>query len=355
MEFKKSILWFVKNEEGIKANQKFFNRDSPSFVEDSDEETTKVYNEHFNLELDVFTHAFENSSWKCYWTCIDYINYDHRTIKIFNRSGNDYQTVNIDSLDSVAHFAIFKYLGSVEGQREKILKAINFLETGYKGILINHPTTMKYFITKKYLIDMAEMEFPNLMKNTFSFPNTVSYDELSGKVRELGGKVNEYIIKSLTGELANSFSLLSSANEDYLRRKEEKLGGWILQPLCPHVWRGEYRLIFFANVCTLGLKKSYVKTDDSQIIPNEKNRTFENYVPTQSELDWATTLRERWEKSKKHKIYYFRLDFVKDDNNNPIMLEFEALNPGFGFRAISDKKRTQIANEFVNFLNSHTF
>lgn len=351
---KKSILWFVKDENGINANKEFYNTNSLFSVRDLTREKIDVYNKNFNAELDTFSYAFENSMWECYWTCMDFVNFENKEIIIYNRKRDKYQSIQLSQLDSEIGFIIFKYLGSVEGQRDKILATITLLEQEYSGIIINHPITMKYFIDKKYLKDMEIRGFPNLIKNTSIFENNVKYTELVENAEKLG-RTSEFIIKPLTGELANSFSLLNDADEAFLRRKQNKVGGWILQPLTPHIWNGEHRLIFIGNMCSIGLKKIYIKKDSNQILPNEKERVFCNYIPTKDELGWATNIRKMWEDSMNHKIYYFRLDFVKDENNKPYMLEFEALNPGFGFSVIPEKSRMRIANEFISFLNFYSF
>lgn len=348
---KKSILWFAKNSEVIKMNGILFDLKNPQALNGLSNDMKSIYQTCFNHELDVFSYAFKYSKWDLFWTCLDFINETDNSIILYEPVNEKYLTIPLENLNNLIDFTIFKYLGSVESQRDLIIKKLNVLEKFFKGVIINHPDTIRYAIRKDYLLELKKAGFP-IIDNTLIYQNTVSYNEL---VDCIDKSATEYIIKPVTGELANSLSILDEINEDWLRKKESKVGGWIIQPINYDVWNGEYRLVFFGSVCSLGQRKRYLKKEENQKIPSEKFRVFQPYIPNNTELELALEVRDFWENQLGKKIYTFRFDFIKSNENIMKILEFEAVNPGFGFHVISEKEQKRVAQEYVSFLNYYNF
>lgn len=349
----KGILWFAKDRASIKTTGIFFSPRKLILPESVTPKMAALRDDHYNLELDVFTYAFHHSRWTVYWTCMDDIDQVKKRITLYNPLKEEFETVSIDKLDELVQFVTMKYLGSVEAQRDRIVKTLKFLKTHFHGTIVNHPDTIEYATRKDYLVELKNAGFP-VEQGTMTFPNTVTYPDLLRKTKKLG-KPDGVVVKPITGELANSLSLLEDVTPKWLRAKESKVGGWIAQTLMPDVWNGEYRLVFLGNVCSHAMRKKYYRIDDDQKLPSEAYRVFEEYHPQPEELDLARRIRHFWETKLKKKIYFFRFDFVKSRKGQITVLEFETLNPGFGFGALSEELRQKVAREYVSFLQHYTF
>ena len=365
---KRKILWFTRKPISIKTNGLLFGLQNPNAPHYASKEMQHIIKTSFNTELDVFTHAFQrHSRWECYWTCMDFVDSANHKIKIYHPESETYLDIELDTLDDYADFILFKYLGAVESQRDKIRNCLHTLETHFTGAIINHPESIRYFIRKDYYLELEKAGFP-VIPNSKIYPQTVRYATILNDLPP-HKKPEDYIIKPVTGELGNSLGLLNQLGqprkpehipmtpEEWLRLKEPKVGGWIVQEYHKEVWNGEYRLVFLGNVCVLGLRKRYYKMNDHQIIPNEKYRIFDLYEPTDHELKLGKDLKKYWEEVHQKPIYFFRLDFIKTKDALPkiSILEFEAVNPGFSLGALTAAKQQEVANQLVNYLDNHSF
>lgn len=392
MNSKKGILWFAKDQEMIKANGIYFSDKNQRSTDSLTDEMKDIFARNLNIELDQFTYTFHHSRWNVYWTCMDLINHETGELTVYHPLNGKYlpQPIKIIELHQWCSHVIFKYLGSVESQHDKILKSLKSLKS-YAGVIINHPDTIEYALRKDYYMKLKEAGFP-VIENTRIFENTVKYEELVHWVElEIGKHPRDFIIKPVTGELANSLDVLSEIGkprpglksttlsarltnierqvnqadakrvqdetpDEWLRRKESKVGGWIVQEYHHDVWNGEYRLVFFGKICVLGLRKKYLKFSEDQIIPSEKYRVFDTYRATDEELELARDVRDYWEKNLGKKVHFFRFDFIKSEDGSEIkILEFEAVNPGLGFGALSMEKRRRVCAEFVSYLDYYDF
>lgn len=350
----KGILWFAKDREAIKVTGMFFSPRKAIVPESASKRMAVLCRKHYNLELDVFTYAFHHSRWKVYWTCMDDLDIEHNRITLYDPLDETFVTVPIGELNERVQFITMKYMGSVEAQRDRILTTLDFIKGHFNGTIVNHPDTIRYAIRKDYLTELVRAGFP-VDPRTLSFGNDVSYESLRSETLSLGAP-EEVVIKPITGELANSLSLLSGIDETWLRNKQAKVGGWIAQPFTADVWNGEYRLIFLGNVCSHAVRKKYYRSSEDQKLPKEDYRVFEMYRPKTEELELARSIRRFWENDLKKKIYFFRFDFVKSNDGKKItVLEFEALNPGFVFGSLNEKTRLRVAREYVSFLDYYSF
>ena len=167
-----------------------------------------------------------------------------------------------------------------------------------------------------------------IVQNSFS---SILYKSISSEYSNASNinfsNLEEYIIKPLSGELSNSISNLSEINEEFLRKKELKVKGWIIQPIIKDIWNGEYQMSFLNKNLIYSQKKNYIK-DGNESILNQKKRVLEKYYPTKKEINISKKLIEYFKKLYNIDIDICRINFIKDENNNPILLEFEMVNPG---------------------------
>ena len=78
-------------------------------------------------------------------------------------------------------------------------------------------------------------------------------------------------------------------------------------------------------------------------IPSQKTRKLSKYTPSHSEIDTFKKLINYFEQFYKIQINICRIDFMKNKEHKPILLEFEMVNPGF-FIKYMGKQDTDISN-----------
>lgn len=339
----KRVLFYAKSEIQIYANAAVFNTNYEEFADiNVDPDTTKE-----SVELEVMTKVFSKKGWECFWTCLDWLKEEGGTLRFYDPIHRSERLVTISDMNENFEVIIFRIIGTVEKNRDWILRALDILEENFKGLIFNHPKAMKYGITKDYLLKLQDAGFPVIP--TVRFDPTVSFVDLI-QGAEVG---KQYIIKPTTGELSNSLAELVSNDcvrffdkgesafktvpgEGYLRFKEGKLGGWLLQPLLKNIKNGEYQLIFFGEKLSHGLKKTYLNITDENPLPSQKYREVALYEPAEHELEMALLVREYFQVELLMPIYSFRFDYIKTQNDEIKILEFEILNPGFFLGYIKD-------------------
>ena len=355
----KRILFFAKHETQIQANSAVFNTGN---------ELTKVdihsKENNISVEMEVMTKVFIAKGWQCFWTCRNWIDLTNNIIQCFNPETKNTDRFLIDTLSNCFEVIIFRSIGSVEGNRDNIVKVIETLQNHFQGLIINHPETIKYGIRKDYVLELQSNGFPII--ETQYFDKNVSYSTLIKSIKPK----QQYIIKPTTGELSNSLAVIENDTEiydvkneqnengeTYLRRKERLVGGWLLQPLMKDIWDGEYQLVFFGNNFSHGCKKEYEKSLPDMKVPSQKFRNISLYTPTEQEKEIALSVKSFFENKLHKPIYTFRFDFLKQKNDNGIkIVEFEFLNPGFfiGYIGDNDKKIdicTNFEREVVRLIN----
>ena len=129
---------------------------------------------------------------------------------------------------------------------------------------------MKKGMTKNYLVEVDGeklKEIGILTIPTKAYSKKVEYNQIKNDFSNL----EKYLIKPITGELSNSLNCLNNIDEDFLRKKQSKVGGWVVQPIKNEIWNGEYQLVFVGGKLIYGQKKNYKKELESNI-PNQKSR-----------------------------------------------------------------------------------
>ena len=359
----RQILFYAKHPKQIEANAKVLDTNFSKFA-DIDVHSDKTVE---SIELDVMTKVFSKKGWECHWTCLDWLNLGNGTIQFFEPFKQTTQTIKLNQLSEDFTVIVFRIIGTVEGKRALIDKAIDTLQGNFSGLLINHPETMKYGIKKDYIMELQKNGFPVIPSRYFD--TTVSYADLY----KATDPTKEYIIKSITGELSNSFAKVENADcvkyyhkdsntevetekvengEQYLRRKENLIGGWLLQPYYKDILdEGEFQLVFFRDTFSHGLKKTYKKQIGFDL-PSQKQREINLYNPTDEEIDLALRIKDFFEKILLKPIYTFRFDYLKLKNGEIKILEFEILNPGFFIGYLKDdESKFNVAHKFAVEIN----
>ncbi len=324
----KRILLFGKNSEQLYAN-----------YEQMCGHDVSAHKQQPSPETPTMTKAFQDNGWEVFWTCIDFISDD---IRFFSPATNRMTTIKASELDNNFNAIVFRVIGSVDDKIDKVVAAINVLEKNFTGYIVNHPKTMKYAIRKDYILELQKAGFP-VIPTTY-FENSVSYSEV---VKGLStSDFKKYLIKPVTGELSKSVAIImdkenithedtsqthlvrtTRTGEEYLRYKQNKVGGWLLQPIVPQIWDGEYQAVFFGSTLSHGFYKSYTKTDD-ELLPSNKNRNWQLNEPSKLVIDTAIAIRNFFQDKLSYPIHQVRMDYIKVSETQIQILEFEMLNPG---------------------------
>lgn len=292
-----------------------------------------AYSEEVRYLIEEF---FENN-WVVYLTTIH--NFE-------NNIWNDVYCVNedkkinmdINEINDNIDFMIVRNLGSVEGNFKIISEYLDFLIANYKGIVLNNPIAMRKGMTKDYLVEIDSKELENIGVLTIPtkiYDNKLKFNQITAEYSNL----DNYLIKPSTGELSNSLRCLKNIDEKFLRDKESKVGGWVIQPIKTEIWNGEYQLVFIGDKLIYSQKKVYPNTSDSNI-PSQKSRIIEKYTPSQNEVSVMKNVIKYFKKLYNIHIDICRIDFMKNSSGQPILIEFEMVNPGFFIRYMKEDDET---------------
>ena len=284
------------------------------------------YTEPFSHEVRGLIREFAYNGYKVFLTSID--NFDIKNNR-YKRVYDVYDRLNLeldmDIVNRLIDIMIVRSIGSVEGNFSNVKAYLEYLNTHYHGLVINNPKAMLKGMTKEYLTELEEDKLSNIgIKKIPSYIHSyeVSFDELKDRYSML----DRYIIKPLSGELSNSISNLGNINEEYLRNKEPKVLGWVVQPIMKEVWDGEYQMMFLDKQLVYSRYKEW--TDGLGNIPIQKDRVLHKYEPTSHEVLIGQELIDYIEYKYNIESYINRIDYFKDKNGNPILLEYEMVNPG---------------------------
>ena len=296
-------------------------------------------NKKYSKEVLAFINEFKNNNWIIYLTSIDNFDLKDGIYKRIYDVNNDYNhTMSIIEVNKIIDAMIIRVIGSVEGNFNNIRNYLSYLEENYQGLVINNPKAMIKGMTKHYLKEVDDKELFDIgIKKipTDIYERTISYENISKKYNNL----HDYIIKPVSGELSNSLANLGKIDEHFLRYKENKVLGWVVQPIMKEVWNGEYQIVFLNSNPIYAQSKEYTYIDSS--IPSQKNRILHKYNPSDSEINMGKRLISYFSNKYNLDIYICRIDFLKDKDNFPILLEFEMVNPGF-FIGYMDKRDNDI-------------
>lgn len=310
----KNILIHVKNIEAL--NNYIFMIENNSYSEDI----------KYSKEVRQMIEEFYNNGWGVYLTTIE--NFDNENWNdVYFVNENKKINMNIEEVNEKIEFMIIRNLGSVEGNFQMIANYLDYLIENYKGVALNNPIAMRKGMTKKYLVEVDSEKLKKIGMLTIptkEYSKKVEYNQIKNEYSQL----ENYLIKPITGELSNSLKCLKDIDEGFLRYKENKVGGWVIQPIKNEIWNGEYQLVFIGGKLIYGQKKNYPKTPESDL-PNQKTRVIEKYHPSEDEIKIMENVIKYFTELYNIKLDICRIDFMKNKEGMPILIEFEMVNPGF--------------------------
>ncbi|MBQ3145174.1 MAG: hypothetical protein IJB90_01090 [Clostridia bacterium] len=322
----KSILIYVKNAEALTNYIRM--------IKNGEYDNKLPY----SMEVRKMIEEFYTNEWNVYLGTIENFDTENEIFeKLYYINKDEILDMNIKEINKKISIMIIRNLGSVELNFESIKKCLKYLTENYEGKVINNSKAMLKGMTKNYLteIDSKELkEFGIITIPTKIYPKDISFLEIC---KDYPKDREKYLIKPLTGELSNSLKCLKEIDEEFLRYKESKVGGWVVQPIQEDIWKGEYQLSFLDGELVYAQKKEYpVHKKD---IPSQKNRIITKYKPGKEEIENIKKLIEYFSKLYQLEINICRVDFMKDNEGRPKLLEFEMVNPGFfiGYMDENDK------------------
>lgn len=336
----KNILIHVRNAEAL--NNYIFMIENNKYNEDI----------KYSREVRQMIEEFYNNNWGVYLTTIE--NFNNGTWNdIYLVNENKKINMNIEEVNEKIEFMMIRNLGSVEGNFQMIADYLDYLINNYKGIALNNPVAMRKGMTKKYLVEVDSeklREVGIITIPTKAYNKQVKYTHIKNEYLQL----ENYLIKPITGELSNSLKCLKDIDEEFLRYKESKVGGWVVQPIKNEIWNGEYQLVFVGGKLLYGQKKNYPKDLESEL-PNQKNRIIEKYYPSEDEIKIMEKVIKYFSELYDIKLDICRIDFMKDDEGRPILIEFEMVNPGFfiGYMKEDDETIKHIVKEIRKYCENY--
>ncbi len=289
--------------------------------------------ENFNVYLTtIFNFSLKDKSWN----------------GIYHLNSKEYLNMDIKKVNSKIDIMIIRNIGSVEKNFNIIKNYLIFISKHYKGYVLNNPKSMLKGMTKRYLkeIDEEELKKIGIIKiPSYLYSKKVHFSKLKKKFKD----IDNYLIKPITGELSNSLSVLKDIDENFLRYKESKVGGWVIEPIKKEIYNGEYQLVFLRDKLIYSQKKEYLR--NGNVLPSQKDRILCKYKPNDKEVNTMLKLISYFKKLYKIDIDICRIDYMKDANDIPILLEFEMVNPGFfiGYMKEDDKDIDYIISNIVNY------
>lgn len=336
----KNILIHVKNIELIHMYEDFLNNG----YDDS-----KIYSKEVKNMIDIFN---ASDDWNVYLTSIDNLDYDKNIYyDIYDTKDKKYIDFTLEEINKKIDAMVIRVIGSIEGNFFNIKKYLEYIRDNYKGLVINNPSAMLKGMTKHYLCEIDPEYLKSIGIGTIKtkiYENTVKYSELKKEYKDM----DKYLIKPVSGELSNSLSNLGLIDEEFLRYKEEKVLGWVVQPIMKEIWNGEFQMLFLNSELIYSQYKEYKKEGS---IPNQKNRRLHKYKPTLFEIEKFKKLIDYFKSLYNIDINICRIDFMKDEYGEPILLEFEMVNPGFfiGYMNSDDKDIEYIISKIKDFCEEH--
>lgn len=310
----RNVLIHVKNNESLEIFAKMI------------ENQKWEQNIKYSKEVRYMIEEFIENNWNVYLTSIDNFDFNSKMWNLYNVKEKRFESKDINQVNEKIQYMIIRVIGSVEAKFKLVNDYLDFLIENYEGFTLNNLQSMKKGLTKKYLIEIDPEKLRKIGIKTIPtkiYPNTISAKELLSNY----DKVDDYLIKPITGELSNSLCNLEKVSEEYLRYKENKVGGWVVQPIMSEILDGEYQMSFLNGNLIYSQKKIYSECNDK--VPNQKSRTILKYNPTNAEIEIIRKLISYFSNLYNIKIEICRVDFMKDKNNEPRLLEFEMVNPGF--------------------------
>ncbi|MFK0229919.1 RimK family alpha-L-glutamate ligase [Streptomyces sp. NPDC090303] len=293
------------------------------------------------------TRVFQERGWRCLWAPfseVDPARLLHRGV--YDVAAGTRRELTASGLNTEVDVIVARLLGSVESRITTVRAYFETLRERFTGTVVNDPASVLYGLRKDYLFEYLKRDFRTIP--TEAFEPSVTFRELS---RACGGRLDDHIVKPVTGELSNSFMAMSQVDDRVLRHKEPLVGGWLLQPFVPHVWDGEFQVFFVGDRIVHGMRKHYPGRDRSGV-PTRAGRVVDPYTPTAVDTAFAREARALWTEDLAKPTDLCRVDFLKEPDGTPVLLEFEAVNPGFSFGRLDEPAGRRLAGFFEDHIRA---
>lgn len=180
----------------------------------------------------------------------------------------------------------------------------------YEVSYINSIESLRYFINKKYLLDLSQ-------KGVSVIPSKF----ISGYDIKVFTKENN-IIKPANGENGKFIYLLDKIKPREIQLLQLQADTFIVQPYMYDVTEGEISLIYisgrFSHAVIKTPKQNETKVKKGIILDFVR----EAYYPSDEELNFGYMVKDALE----HQLDIFRIDFIKGRNGMQIM-EVESVDP----------------------------
>lgn len=312
---KKTILLYVRNVEALNNYIRMLENGAFDNQMPYSKEVERMIKEYTSNNYEVFLGTM--------------FNFDTEN-NIFNNvyqiSTKQSRNMTIEDINNEISIMIIRNLGSVEANFEMIQRCLKYLLNNYSGKTINDLKSMLKGMTKHYLVEIEPSKLKELGMDTIPskiFENTVTFEEICKSYPQ---SREQYLIKPVTGELSNSLKCLADIDEEFLRYKQDRVGGWVVQPIQKDIWNGEFQISFLNGEPVYAQEKTYPKDGN---VPNQKERTILKFHPTKQEISIMQKVIKYFSDLYGLNIVLCRIDFMKDANGVPKLLEFEMVNPGF--------------------------
>lgn len=289
---------------------------------------------NFSGELLAFCEALSKSY---NVICCDFNHRQDEIIFPFAYSYNDARIIDSGITITSDNIVICRSIGSVEVQIPKVRKHLKVLSM-LRCLVINDPDAMNFGMTKHYLLLLQGAGIPVIP--TRLFPSSMDFEQFKISV----GDLSNSIMKPVTGECGNSFSLVSEMNEESFAYKRDLIPTWIVQPLVKGITQGEYSYVVIDGEISHVFKKM---PQDGQYRVN----SMWSGGHSQGEIDprcsgIITQILDVWP----FPLLTLRVDFVYD-NDTPLIMEVETVNPGFGFKV--QEHTTSCLEKFTTMLKKY--
>lgn len=301
-------------------------------------------------EIKAMIKEFMDNNWTCFLATME--NFDFNSgvhNKVYCLNEHTLYNMSIDDLNNKISIMIIRNIGPLEKNFNTIKNYLKFIINNFHGVALNNPKAMLNGMSKNYLVQLepSELEkFDVFTIPTRIFPTSVTFNEVKSIYKN---QLEKYLIKPLSGELSNSLNCLADINESFFRYKENKVQGWIIQPIQEEIWNGEYQMLFLDGRLIYSQSKHYIHSSSN--IPSQKTRTLTKYYPSEMEIKNMQSLIKYFESLYNTHIDICRIDFMKNKDDKPILLEFEMVNPGFFilYMDSNDNDVTNIVQAIRNF------
>lgn len=297
-----------------------FSKSIEKFIRNDDEYHNGESKEIFTLAYELRQQGFQ--VYLSNFKDVDINTLHHRNL--YDINDGKFYNLDINKINEKVIAVIPRMLGSIEAQRENVLTFFNNLKTKFIGIVINHPDTVAYALNKFYLKDLVPYGI-NTPKSDF-YNVDVSYGFLKAKY-----DVYTHVIKPLTGELGNSVCLLSDISQEFLDKKKDKVGGWIIQPFQKNIWNGERQYLFINGELVYAYLKAYINPDQNyEKLPKLHDLEFRKNLDIRAyDLDLCYRTLSVLNHKLKYITYICRFDIIDDSYGEPMIMECEMINPSF--------------------------